>query len=165
MFRHHPNGTSTDFRREFVRRLACHRPYFSRVGVSGKPGAVQLPLRPSLRLWLDRRGILTGNLQWSSRAATSDVIGPVFQTYSKSQIPTQTTLITPGNLPPPLFLNELASKFESVVFVHTPNSDRTEEISACPLIPRMSGIVVSFEKVTPGDVQITIINEATISFD
>ncbi|MFM2281678.1 MAG: hypothetical protein RLZZ444_3909 [Pseudomonadota bacterium] len=41
LFRHHSNGAGTDFRREFVRHLACHRPYFSRVGVSGKPGAVQ----------------------------------------------------------------------------------------------------------------------------
>ncbi|MGV2053003.1 hypothetical protein ACQZ48_23350, partial [Agrobacterium sp. 22-209-1] len=32
--------TGADFRGEFVRRLACHRPYFSRVGVSGKSGAV-----------------------------------------------------------------------------------------------------------------------------
>ncbi|CUX70427.1 conserved hypothetical protein [Agrobacterium sp. NCPPB 925] len=41
MLRHHPNGTGTNFRRKFVRRFACHRPYFSRIGVSGKPGAVQ----------------------------------------------------------------------------------------------------------------------------
>ena len=40
MLRHHPNGTGTNFRRKFVRRFACHRPYFSRVGVSGKAGAV-----------------------------------------------------------------------------------------------------------------------------
>ncbi|WP_142588940.1 CaiB/BaiF CoA transferase family protein [Pseudorhizobium halotolerans] len=43
MFRHHPNGAGADFRRKFVRRFACHRPYFSRVGVSGKPGAVHFP--------------------------------------------------------------------------------------------------------------------------
>jgi hypothetical protein len=41
MIGHHSNRPSADFRREFVRRLACHRPYFSRVGVSGKAGAVQ----------------------------------------------------------------------------------------------------------------------------
>lgn len=40
MLRHHTNGADTNFRREFVRRFACHRPYFSRVGVSGKSGAV-----------------------------------------------------------------------------------------------------------------------------
>ncbi|MCQ4631735.1 hypothetical protein GB927_016915, partial [Shinella sp. CPCC 100929] len=41
VFCHHSNGAGTDFRRKFVRRFACHRPYFSRVGVSGKAGAVQ----------------------------------------------------------------------------------------------------------------------------
>jgi transposase InsO family protein len=42
MFRHHPNGAGADFRRKFVRRFGCHRPYFSRVGVSGKAGAVHI---------------------------------------------------------------------------------------------------------------------------
>jgi hypothetical protein len=46
MLRHHPNGTGTNFRRKSVRRLACHRPYFSRVGVSGQAGAVQGVVNP-----------------------------------------------------------------------------------------------------------------------
>ena len=29
MIGHHSNGSGADFRRKFVRRLACHRPYFS----------------------------------------------------------------------------------------------------------------------------------------
>jgi hypothetical protein len=37
----HPHRTGPDFRREFVRRLACHGSTFSRVGASGNPGAVQ----------------------------------------------------------------------------------------------------------------------------
>ena len=41
MLGHHSNGPGAHFRRKLVRRLACHRPYFSRVGVSGKLGAVQ----------------------------------------------------------------------------------------------------------------------------
>jgi hypothetical protein len=41
MFRHHSNGTGTNFRRKFVRRFACHGPSFSRVGVSDKLGAIQ----------------------------------------------------------------------------------------------------------------------------
>jgi hypothetical protein len=36
----HPHRTGPDFRREFVRRLACHGSTFSRVGASGNPGAV-----------------------------------------------------------------------------------------------------------------------------
>jgi hypothetical protein len=36
----HSNGAAADFRREFVRRLAWHRPCFSRVEVSGKPRSV-----------------------------------------------------------------------------------------------------------------------------
>ena len=42
MLRNHPNSAGADLRREFVRRSACHGPYFSRVGVSGKPGAVHI---------------------------------------------------------------------------------------------------------------------------
>jgi hypothetical protein len=34
----HPHRTGPDFRREFVRRLACHGSTFSRVGASGNPG-------------------------------------------------------------------------------------------------------------------------------
>jgi hypothetical protein len=38
----HPHRTGPDFRREFVRRLACHGSTFSRVGASGNPGAVHI---------------------------------------------------------------------------------------------------------------------------
>jgi hypothetical protein len=42
MLDNHSNGAGAHFGRKLVRRLACHRPYFSQVGVSGKPGAVHL---------------------------------------------------------------------------------------------------------------------------
>src|SRR6266404_3891099 len=41
VIQHHPHRTPTDLRRKLVRCLACHRPTFSRVGASDKPGAVQ----------------------------------------------------------------------------------------------------------------------------
>src|SRR5208283_5202771 len=43
MLLHHPNRPSPDLRREFVRGLLLrfHDPILSRVGASGKPGAVQ----------------------------------------------------------------------------------------------------------------------------
>src|SRR4029077_2249187 len=37
----HPHRASAHLRRELVRCLACHGSTFSRVGASGKPGAVQ----------------------------------------------------------------------------------------------------------------------------
>lgn len=45
VFRHHANGAAADFRRKLVCRLACHRPYFSRVGVSGKAEAAHFGFR------------------------------------------------------------------------------------------------------------------------
>src|SRR3979411_1374310 len=54
MVQNHPHRTGPDFRREFVRRLACHGSTFSRVGASGNPGAVQAvlasPFKSELRL-------------------------------------------------------------------------------------------------------------------
>jgi len=41
MIQNHPHRTGSHLRRELVRCLACHGSTFSRVGASGKPGAVQ----------------------------------------------------------------------------------------------------------------------------
>ena len=40
VIQHHPHRAGADLRRKLVRRLACHGSTFSRVGASGKPGAV-----------------------------------------------------------------------------------------------------------------------------
>ena len=41
VLQHHPHRALADLRRKLVRCLACHGSIFSRVGASGKPGAVQ----------------------------------------------------------------------------------------------------------------------------
>src|SRR3984885_6549731 len=42
VIQNHPHRAGSHLRRELVRCLACHGSTFSRVGASGKPGAVQL---------------------------------------------------------------------------------------------------------------------------
>src|SRR5271154_2916162 len=44
MIQNHPHRAGSHLRRELVRCLACHGSTFSRVGASGKPGAVHLLL-------------------------------------------------------------------------------------------------------------------------
>src|SRR5271165_1800676 len=41
VIQHHPHRARSHLRRELVRCLACHGSAFSRVGASGKPGAVR----------------------------------------------------------------------------------------------------------------------------
>jgi hypothetical protein len=45
VIQHQPHRAATDLRRELVACLLAHGSTFSRVGASGKPGAVQLQMR------------------------------------------------------------------------------------------------------------------------
>jgi hypothetical protein len=48
VIQHQPHRAGTDLRRELVACLLAHGSTFSRVGASGKPGAVQLVLQADL---------------------------------------------------------------------------------------------------------------------
>lgn len=63
MLNHHSNGASAEFRR----KLVCHRPYFSRVGVSGKAGAFQKRTFPPELIVTDRTDAL-----WARKKAFAE---------------------------------------------------------------------------------------------
>jgi hypothetical protein len=86
VIQNHPHRAGADLGRKLVRRHACHGSTFSRVGASGKPGAVQSPRlaanscslsKPSICFTpMDERCSMLEGLQWPAPPVSWRYEGP-----------------------------------------------------------------------------------------
>src|SRR4051794_37426764 len=80
MIQHHPHRTLPDLRRKLVRGLLGHGSTFSRVGASGKPGAVQdgrtyLAYKPEHAIDLDTGAMVAAEMHPADRGDTATLPG------------------------------------------------------------------------------------------